>query len=100
MSTVIFENSTSPDATTVAKSMKHLNTALGRRCVSQADIARINKRNRLFDGFCACFSAILMGCVAACVVVTAGWFVSTLAAEMSSWSLAEFLHAVGGTRLV
>lgn len=100
MSTVIFDNPTSPDAPAVAKSQQCLHSAQGRRSVSQTDIDRINKRNRLVDSLCSWFGAMLMGCVAACFVVLAGWVVSTVAAEMSNWSLAEFLHAVGGSRLV
>ncbi len=100
MSTVTFENATLVESTAMADRVPAREAVRCPHPVTQYQIDRINAENRVFDQACTWIGSILLGCVAASVVVLAGWLCYSLAAEMSSWSLGDFLSGVCGYRVV
>lgn len=59
-------------------------------------IEAIGSANRTHDSLAFLLTVIVLICIAASGVSTFAWFVSMIGAELSSWSLQEFMNGIRG----
>ena len=63
---------------------------------TSADVQGINLKNRIHDFLVVILTAFIIFCIIASFISLTGWFLYSVAIELSGWNLQDFVGAIQG----